>query len=124
MPDLTNTYLEQIEAVLNEYEALPKEPDLDDTYALERERLNTLCRAVVHRIAPDSPYTTELSKLQGASNMYLIPRIVGVVEALQADLKAGYLKTVSELLHGEVSGIFSKWEITYWKMATKMPQQL
>lgn len=104
MSDLTNEYLEQIEAVLNEYEALPKRPDLDDTYALERERLNTLCRAVVHRIAPDSPYTTELSKLQGASNMYFIPRIVGVVEALQADLKAGYLKTASELIHGEIFG--------------------
>ena len=104
MSDLTNEYLEQIKAVLNEYEALPKGPDPDDTYALEKERLNTLCRAVVHRIAPDSPYTTELSKLQGASNMYLIPKIVGVVEALQADLKAGYLKTISELIHSEVFG--------------------
>ena len=35
-----------------------------------------------------------------------MPKIVGVVTALQADLKAGYLKTVPELIHGEIFGDF------------------
>ena len=37
---------------------------------------------------------------------YRLSMIVGVVEALHADLKAGYLKTISELIHGEVFGDF------------------
>ena len=103
MSDLTNTYLEQIEAVLDKYRDLIKRKQ--GTNRLENQRLITLCRAVVHRVAgPSSIYAADIER--NGADAIIIPRIVGVVVALQADLKAGYLKTVSELIHGEVFGDF------------------
>ena len=109
MPDLTSTYLEQIEAILNEYRDLEKKRENSGFYAVETQRLITLCRAAVYRVTgPDSQYAAQLSELldRRMFDKLRIPLIVGVVEALQADLKAGYMKTVSELLHGEVFGDF------------------
>ena len=60
---------------------------------------------MVHRVAgPSSIYAADIER--NGADAIIIPRIVGVVVALQADLKAGYLKTVSELIHGEVFGDF------------------
>ena len=102
MTDLTSTYLEQIEVVLDKYKDLNYDNDL------ECERLITLCRAVVHHVTKsNSPYAAQLSMLPPRGTYsFLIPRIVGVVTALQDDLKAGYLQTAEELIHGEVFGDF------------------
>ena len=106
MSDLTDEYLEQIETVLSEYRDLIKR---SKPSSVSNERFITLCRAMVHRVAgPNSPYTAQLSKLlhQKRADALLIPRLVGLVAALQADLKAGYLKTIPELVHGEIFGDF------------------
>ena len=106
LPDLTDTYLKQIEAVLGEYRNW-NNGTFHGTRKYEAQRLITLCRAVVHRVAGSGePYATELSNLQKGASAILIPRLVGVVAALQADLKAGYLKTAAELIHGEIFGDF------------------
>ena len=56
LPDLTNKYLEQIEAVIDSYRGLIKRWEKGPN-RLESQRLITLCRAVVHRVAgPGSPY--------------------------------------------------------------------
>ena len=112
MPDLTNAALEQVEAVLGEYRNLvkrSKKDSLSDLNRLEHQRLITSCRALIHRIAdPDSPYAAQLADLlrRNLYDGFLIHSLAGVVESLHADLKAGYLKTVSEFLHGEVFGDF------------------
>ena len=108
MADLTNAYLEQIDAVIEKYRDLIKSPKPGKN-KLENERIITLCRAVVHRVAgPGEPYAAQLSDLlhPKRADSILIPRIIGLVQALQADLRAGYLKTASELIHGEVFGDF------------------
>ena len=61
MSDLTNTYLEQIEAVLDKYRDLIKRKQ--GTNRLENQRLITLCRAVVHRVAgPSSIYAADIER--------------------------------------------------------------
>ena len=108
MPDPTNAYyLEQIDAVLGEYRALEK--DLPSRNSLELQRSITSFRAVIHRVVdPNSPYAAQLSHLlsQGSSDRVLLRSLAGVVESLRASLKAGYLETASELIHGEVFGDF------------------
>ena len=104
MADLTNAYLEQIDAVIEKYRDLIKSPKPGKN-KLENERIITLCRSVVHRVAgPGEPYAAQLSDLlhPKRADSILIPRIIGLVQALQADLRAGYLKTAAELIHGEV----------------------
>ena len=108
MADLTNTYLEQIETVIEKYRDLVKSPTPGKN-KLENERIITLCRAVVHRITgPGEPYASQLSDLLHTkkADSILIPRMIGLVQALQADLRAGYFKTAAELIHGAVFGDF------------------
>ena len=62
---------------------------------------------MIHRVTGSrEPYASQLQNLQRGADAILIPRLIGIVTALHTDLKAGYLKTVSELLHGEVFGDF------------------
>ena len=107
MSDLTNTYLKQTEAVLGEYRDLKARNS--GFNKLELQRLITLCRAVVHRAAgPNSQYAAQLSDLlhRKIIESARLAMVAGVVEALQADLEEGYLKTASELIHGEIFGDF------------------
>ena len=107
-----NTYLGQIEIILSEYSDLAqrsKYKDLSDLDTSLLQQLITSCRAVIHRAAGSgSPYTDQLSDLlrRNLCAGKLLTSLVGVVKSLHADLKAGYLKTVSELIHGEVFGDF------------------
>ena len=106
LPDLKSTALEQIESVLGEYN------DAESVGRDQRQghRLITRCRAVIHRVAGSgSPYAAQLSNLLNQKNLrpnLLLIRLIGVVEALHADLKGGYLETLSEFLHGELFGDF------------------
>ena len=56
----------------------------------------------------DPAHHTDLDKQlrRARADVILVPGVVGVVLALHADLKAGYIKTLSELLHREVFGDF------------------
>ena len=105
MSDLTNKYLEQIEEVLDTY--IDAYKDLGEKPSIGAARLTaqefiTRCRALIHRVTgPNSPYTAQLSNLKGGATF---SKVVGAVTALQADLKAGYFETASELIHGEVFG--------------------
>ena len=105
LPDLKSTALEQIESVLGEYNDAASEAR-DSRKAL---RLITRCRSVIHRVTDSgSPYAAQLSDLlnQNLRPSLLLYRLIGVVETLHADLKGGYLETLSEFLHGEVFGDF------------------
>ena len=106
MIDLTNTYIEQIQEIFKSYNAqVKRESGLPQ--GLWKEQLITRCRAMVHRATgPTSPYTAQLSNLQTGAAAVLIPKVLGVVRALEADLRGGYLKTLPELIHGEIFGDF------------------
>ena len=76
---------------------------------LELQRSITSCQAVIHRVVgPNSPYAAQSSHLlsQGFDDRMFLRGLAGIVESLRASLKAGYLKTASELIHGEVFGDF------------------
>ena len=83
--------------------------DLRSRGKSELQRSITSCRAVIHRVVgPDSPYAAQLSHLlsQRPNDRVLLRGLAGIVESLRASLKAGYLKTASELIHGEIFGDF------------------
>ena len=105
MPDLTSTYLEQVDAVIEKYNDLRNIPRVERS-GLDYERIITLCRALVHRVTgSNSPYAAQLSTIPPRDTYeILVPKIVGIATALQDDLKAGYLKTSEELIHGEIFG--------------------
>ena len=67
------------------------------------EEFITRCGALIYRITgPNSPYAIRLSNLGEGASEILAAKVTGIGTALQADLKAGYLETISELIHGEV----------------------
>ena len=67
------------------------------------EEFITRCGALIYRITgPNSPYAARLSNLGEGATEILAAKVMGTGAALQADLKAGYLETTSELIHGEV----------------------
>ena len=67
------------------------------------EEFITRCGALIYRITgPNSPYAVRLSNLGEGASEILAAKVMGTGTALQADLKAGYLETASELIHGEV----------------------
>ena len=109
MPDLTNTYLEQLEEVFKRY--IEDHKDVEGKgYKATRlvvEDFITRCGALIYRITgPNSSYAVRLSNLGDGASEILAAKVTGIGTALQADLKAGYLETASELIHGEVFGDF------------------
>ena len=109
MSDLTNKYLKQIEEILNTYfdayKDLGEKPSSAVAKRVRTQEFITRCRALIHRVTgPNSPYTAQLSNLKGGAAAIIVPKVMGAVTALEADLKAGYFETASELIHGEVFG--------------------
>lgn len=80
---------------------------LHQAHSAEVYKLRTLARSVVLRIAgPGSEYAKRLEEvMERHKHGYIessIGPMMGVVEALCSDLEAGYLVSLSALLHGEV----------------------
>jgi hypothetical protein len=80
--------------------------DLHKAPDTEIHTLVTLARAAVLRIAgPTSEYAQQLERImhnKHAAAHHTVGPIMGVIEALRLDLEAGYLRSLSELLHGEI----------------------
>lgn len=102
----------QLESVIKEYQSFkPRSQynDLSDLPKDERQALVTRAIAAVHRISgAGSPYSLDIERI-----LIKLPHlhdhtssIVGVVRALRDDVKAGYLQTLVELVHGEVFSDF------------------
>ena len=67
------------------------------------EEFITRSGALIYRITgPNSSYAARLANLGEGASEILAAKVGGTVTALQADLKAGYLETASELIHAEV----------------------
>ena len=108
---LTTELLAQIDNVIGIYESLRAQSQYDDLSDLKDEEPNkvlTMSRSAIERIGgKGSVYVRQaeaaLNK-NGHDNAYNIPILAGILEALRADLEAGYLSSVKELIHGEVFG--------------------
>lgn len=104
--------LQQLDELLAEYEELrarAKYDDLSDLSEPDVVRFATRSRAAIHRISgPSSPYVSQCEEIvkERAHPGYKARRLVGVVASLRADVAAGYLRSVSELIHGELFGDF------------------
>lgn len=103
---------QQLQSICDELKAFEKQSQYDDLSDLpknDRQALVTRAIAAVHRISGrDSAYAKEVDRLL-KQLPYLhdhIKFIIGVVKALQADIKAGYIRTLVELVHGDIFGDF------------------
>lgn len=79
---------------------------MSDTKAVE---IATRAYAAIERIAgKKSPYHVRAEEIrcQQAYEQLKLMRLVGVLQSLSSDLKAGYLRSVEELIHGELFGDF------------------
>jgi len=83
--------------------------DLSDLPKDERQALVSRAIAAVHRITgPSSTYAKEIERLFiKLSHLHEhTTSVIGVVKALLADLKAGYIQSLVEIVHGETFGDF------------------
>jgi len=99
----------QLEAVLSAYQQLVQKSKYDDLSDLRRQdhqRVTTLMRAAVHRVGgSNSTYAQQVENILSRTlthDGFKVTELAGIVDALLADLDAGYLQSVEELIHGEL----------------------
>jgi hypothetical protein len=74
---------------------------------IEMRKIRLRCEAAVERLAPaNSVYMRDAHNLGKMWDGKRILTLIGILQALQADYAAGYLRTVEELLHADVFGDF------------------
>lgn len=105
--------LSQIDAVLVLYETIRVQStkrDLSDIHYVEIHKLITSARAAITRITGSaSSYTRQMEEILNRERGYdslKAGMIMGVVASLKADIEAGYLQSLSELIHGELFADF------------------
>jgi len=108
---LTEELLVQLNNLIELYKSLREQSQYDDLSDLKDAETNkflTMARSAIERIGgKGSVYVRQaeasLDKF-GHQNPYNIPILGGIVEALKADLSAGYIISLQELIHGEIFG--------------------
>jgi len=108
---LTTELIAQLDNVIGLYTSLRNQAQYDDLSDLRGTQTNkflTMSRSAIERIGgKGSVYVRQaeaaLNKF-GHDNPYNTQILGGIIEALKADLEAGYLSSVEELIHGEVFG--------------------
>ena len=110
---LAATLMQQIDIIVQEFEANLARSQYDDCSDVMSEtkavELATRGYAAIERISgADSTYWRRAEEIRGdkAYEHMKLVRLVGVLGSLSADIKAGYLRTFEELIHGELFGDF------------------
>jgi len=112
---MQNNIDDQLEVIISDFAELKSKPHQYDDYSdvidnVVRQTMLTRIRAAVTRISgEDSPYSKQLEPILKRQDVYEFERIemsMGIITALQMDLKAGYLSTFTELIHGEIFADF------------------
>jgi hypothetical protein len=104
--------LKQVEDIIEEYNSHFKSSKHDDLQGIPENlimKFNIRAHAVIKRIAGiKSPYYEHCKKIvdYGGYLGYQAERLIGVLKSLQDDIKAGYLKSHDELIHGEIFSDF------------------
>lgn len=107
-----NQALSQLVEIINEGYGLiekSKYDDLSDHKGPALHKLTSKGHAAVVRISgPNSTYTHDIETILGTKDFqgYRVIKIVGVLESLHSDIKAGYLESYAELIHGDVFSDF------------------
>ncbi len=110
---LSESLVTQLTSALDIYEDLRRRSQYDDLSGLpasDHHKFIAMARAAIDRIAGrQSTYAQQAQEIVDRRNTHDGHRAImlaGVLESLRSDLKAGYLATVVELVHGEVFGDF------------------
>ena len=106
---MKNTFEEQLNAVITEYDSFISKSQYDDGSDVisktEIMKLNTRCITVVERASGfNSTYSEQVRRISEES-IYTHTNVVkeiGVVKALLFDIKNGHIKTIEEEIHGDV----------------------
>lgn len=100
-------FLEQIKHVLTTYTKLRPRILSDDEK--DCQKIITLVRATIERISgTSSPYYKQTKEILNSKDRewQKAMGLIGVLESLEFDLKANYLQTFEEMIHGEIFSDF------------------
>lgn len=107
---MSNPYETQLETLIAEYErrrSTAKYDDSSDIPVIEIRDLQTRCFAVIQRATgKDSIYFQRATEI-GASVDHVhnvVAGQMGVAKSLLSDIKNGFLKSLEEIIHGDVFG--------------------
>lgn len=107
-----DVFAAQLDAVLDEFKFFSEKSQHDDLSSIpktDRQALVTKAIAAIHRITgTNSSYAKEVDRLLKTLNhLHMhITSIMGVAKALRDDLKAGYIRSLVELVHSDVFADF------------------
>lgn len=102
----------QLEDIINSFLALQRQSqhkDLSDLPKHERQSIVTRAIAAISRITGyNSSYMIDVERtLKNLPAIHLhISSIIGIAQALKEDLNAGYIQSVTEIIHSEVFSDF------------------
>ena len=108
MPLDTGPILKQIDELLREFERARAAAKYDDFSGglpdHELIAIATRFRAAIRRLsASDSEYVRRASEVEGrATPSYAVRYLGGILQALRADIDAGYSQSIEELIHAEL----------------------
>lgn len=108
-----NVFIQQIEKLMKEFEGFrsrSQHTDCSDVMS-ETEAVDLATRgyaAIERVVGADSAFWRRAEEIRSEKTyeQLKVVRLVGVLKALSADLKSGYLRTFEELIHGELFGDF------------------
>jgi len=109
---IQDALIAQLDAVLGEWASLVKRSKYDDASDLpeaEVRRVVSRAEAAIHRIAGgNSPYADQAARVlkEKAYTGHYGRALAGVLDALRADLAAGYVRSQRELVHAELFADF------------------
>ena len=104
--------LNQLADIINEGYNLfqkSKHDDLSDQKGTVLHKIASKAHAAVIRLSgPASTYAKDVETILGTKDHQgrRVVKLIGVLESLHYDIKLGYLKSFTELIHGEVFGDF------------------
>lgn len=108
----TAIFEQQLQSVIEEFNSIrarSKYPDMSDFPERDRQALVTRAISAVRRIGgAGSSYSTEVDRLLKTRPLLHdhMTSIIGVAKALLDDLKAGYMRSLVEMVHGDIFGDF------------------
>jgi hypothetical protein len=98
-----NTWTAQIDALLAEAAGLHAQAKFDDLSDLGTPivAVDVRLAAAIQRIAPATAYSQEARRAEDLESWERVPRYVGILTALRADIASGWMESLTEVVHAE-----------------------
>ena len=109
---MNDRFIAQLDGIVSDYEAMQRVSnykDLSDLPKDERQSLITRAVAAVHQISGGkSTYSDDIARIINLNPGLHVhgSSVIGVIRALRHDVAAGYLQTLTELVHAAVFADF------------------